>query len=275
MMHSFTTDIWHQALRDLINKGQPVAPVSAGASWRGRANKELLGYQTTVPMNLPLVLAPDRKLGLRFLVAEAAWILSGDNRVSTIAPYAKVIGDLSDDGVRFFGAYGPRFIDQLSYVLSCFQKDTASRQAVIEVWREQPRSSKDVPCTLSWQYLIRGDRLHMIATMRSSDIWTGWVYDVFNFSMTAAVVALELRRLDPVLFGNLELGMLCLTAGSQHLYDVDLPGAMEVLKTGPHGSLIAPLNLDEFQGAEALIEHLWALARKDGTARHAWLRELF
>ena len=274
-----TTLVWTQMLAELLNTGATVAPDSAGANWRGRTNFELIGYQTVVNMDIPVIVSPGRALFKKFLVGEAAWICSGDNRVASLRPFApKNIVDFSDDGVRFFGAYGPRFIEQLSYVTATLARDPASRQAVIQVWREQPRSSKDVPCTMSWQFLLRPDgplgelQLHCVATMRSSDAWAGWVYDVFNFSMVAAVVALELRTHHQI---ACKLGHLTFTAGSQHLYKLDEPKVREVLAEPGAKITFAALDLDEFQGAQALIDHLWALARNDGTARHRWLRELF
>lgn len=291
-----TTLHWKNLLTDLLHSGVEVSPKSAGADWRGNTCKELVGYQSTIPMFQPVVLAPERKLGLRFLVAEAAWIASGDNRVATIAPFAKAISGMSDDGQRFFGAYGPKFIDQLSFAVETLMRDGDSRQAVVSIWREQPRKTKDTPCTLSLQFLIRGGRLHCVASMRSSDAWTGWVYDVFNFSMLAAVVALELRQQakhklewdnfvmeDPTsnlahrrlhLLSELQLGYLTLTAGSQHLYERDREDAVNVLSNLEQPNDVLPLNLDEFVSSQQLIDHLWDLAwgRENGKT---FLRELF
>ena len=57
---------------------------------------------------------------------------------------------------------------------------------IINIWRENPRSSKDIPCTLSLQFFLReaSDQLwlHTIATMRSNDAWLGVPYDTFNFN---------------------------------------------------------------------------------------------
>lgn len=292
-----TTQAWKAALVTLLQHGQPVAPLSAGAAWRGRSNRELVGFQTRIPMSAPVLLSPARKLGFKFLAAEAAWICSGDNRVATIAPYAKKIADLSDDGRRFFGAYGPRFIEQLSFAVETLRKDPASRQAVIQIWREQPRQTKDTPCTLSWQFLLRDGKLHCIATMRSSDVWTGLVYDWFNFSMVSAVVALELReQIRANLFKlthvgapdseentteikilhrlkNIQLGTLTLNAGSQHLYDVDADGAQACL-TGDDQAIEA-LDLNEFASSEELIVHLWDCAQGLHHSNKRFLRELY
>lgn len=281
------TRVWKNALEVLLAAGRPVSPLSPGAAWRGRANRELPAFQTVMDMRMPVVLSPARKMGFRFLAAEAAWICSGDNRVSTIAPYAKKITGMSDDGRRFFGAYGPKFVDQLSFVVETLLRDPSSRQAVIQIWREQPRATKDTPCTLSWQFLIRDGALHCVATMRSSDIVMGWCYDIFNFSMISAVVALELRNsstqvlmpgdvVETVqLFTHLQLGNLYLTAGSQHLYDVDEEMARVALAEPYEDTSVLPLELSEFDDADDLIAHLWSFARRDGTVRHNFLTELY
>lgn len=280
-MRPTTTQAWREALRELVDGGRPVSPLSAGAAWRGRDNREILAYQTRVPMDRAVVISRARKMGYRFMCAEAAWILSGDNRVETIAPYAEKIKGLSDDGIRYFGAYGPKVMDQLSYAVRTLFSDLASRQAVVNIWREQPRSSRDVPCTLSLQFLIRDGKLHCAATMRSSDIVMGWCYDVFNFSAIAAAVAIELRALssenindeDKQTLEELELGDLHLTAGSQHLYDVDQEMAGEAILE-EDGEEPLRLSLAEFRTTKELVSHLWALARRDGTAKHRWLMEL-
>jgi thymidylate synthase len=254
-----------------------VAPVSAGSEWKGRTSKEVMALQTMVPMDAAVILSPSRMTApaLRFLAAEAAWICSGDNRVATIAPYSRKIRSFSDDGRRFFGAYGPKFIEQLSYAVHTLATDPGSRQAVISIWREQPPATKDTPCTLSWQFLVRDHHLHCVATMRSSDLWTGWPFDVFNFSMAAAVVALELRLVGGW-WRDLKLGHLCLTAGSQHLYKLDWEPALKLLASDAEMRAeryeVKQLDLDDFKTPDELVDHLWALAGKGGSG-HQFLTE--
>lgn len=182
---------------------------------RGMLCYERLSYSSIINMSRPILLNPVRKLGYRFMAAEAYWILTGDNQVENIAPYSKRISEFSDDGVTFFGAYGPKIKDQINYVVDALTKDSYTRQAVMTIWRENPPPSKDIPCTISVQWVVRDGFLNCLDTMRSSDVWLGWPYDIFNFSMLSIFILLELReRCMP----NLELGYLYLTAGSQHLY---------------------------------------------------------
>jgi thymidylate synthase len=200
---------WRNLLNKIIDNGDIVAP-------RGKLTKELLGHVTKFDMARPVVVDEMRKLGYRFMCAEAAWILSGDNRVATIAPYSKVISRFSDDGVFFFGAYGPRIRDQVRHVVAALVNDPDTRQAVIEIWRPNPPITKDVPCTLTVQFMLRDGKLDCFVNMRSSDVWLGVPYDWFNFSMLTGYVCLLLRDKTG---DAVRPGVMHFNAASQHLYE--------------------------------------------------------
>lgn len=249
---------WLQLLNDIEKYGAESAP-------RGMKIKELISHRTVIEMSQPLVTVKDRRMGYKFAAAEAAWILSGDDRVKTIKPFSREIAQFSDDGVTFFGAYGPKIEAQLLYVFEKLVADPDSRQAVINIWRENPPESKDIPCSLSVQWLIRGGKLHCLYTMRASDAWLGWVYDVFNFTMLSSLLLLDLRHQPQ--FKNLELGQLILTAGSQHLYERDWEKVNLILNNTR--TIISPYPDWEPQTlhtktGQFLIDALWRAARGDG-----------
>lgn len=212
---------WLHALSNLVVHGDPIAP-------RGTPTRELIQQTTIVDMNYPVLTVPERKLNYRFLAAEAFWILSGRNDVAGIAPWNSRIAAFSDDGEWFFGAYGPRIIDQLDYVIEKLKEDPGTRQAVLTTWRMNPPKTKDVPCTVAFTFMIRDNKLNLSTYMRSNDVWLGMPYDVFNFSMLACYVLGHLN------VGVMEdqatkLGRLYLTAASLHLYDSNLDAAKTVL----------------------------------------------
>lgn len=239
---------WVELLESLLTYGEDVSP-------RGIVTKEILGYQSVIDMNKPMVVVPQRKMNYRFMCGEAFWILSGSNRVSEIAPFMKAISKFSDNGITFNGAYGPKVVDQLQYVIESFVVDGwKTRQAIINIWRENPRPSRDIPCTLSLQFLIRDGALNCMATMRSSDAWLGWVYDTFNFSMISAWIVIQLRKNE--IFRNLRLGNLYLTAGSQHLYERDIESAKEVIKSEKSRPAVTPINLDYYTHPDFLLADL-------------------
>lgn len=206
---------WLSHLKLVIDRGRCVAP-------RGHGTRELWHATVTTDMRQSVLTVEARKLNYQFMAAEAYWILSGDDTVAGIAPYNKHIASFSDDGERFFGAYGPKIVNQLPYVVAKLVEDPLSRQAGLTIWRESPPPTKDVPCTVAIFCSLRDSRLDVSVYMRSSDVWLGLPYDVFNFSMLGHLICCRLwaRGVDAV------PGTLAVTATSSHLYERDLEAAM-------------------------------------------------
>lgn len=212
---------WIRLLNDIRRDGNTVKP-------RDMPTLELLANQTVVDMNAPIVTVKARKVSYQFMFAEAWHILSGREDVESLLPYSPSIGRFSDNGTTFEGAYGPRVVRQLNYAVKCLIADEDSRQAVITIFSPNPAPSKDIPCTLSLEFLVRDKKLHCIASMRSSDAWIGYIYDVFNFSAIAAYIMLEVNALSSL---NISLGNLYLTAGSQHLYEDKYERARDIVSS--------------------------------------------
>ena len=247
---------WVQMLDHLINKGEKVEP-------RGIPTRELMGYQTTVDMSSPILTIADRKMNYDFMFGEAYYLLSGSNRVDLITQFMKVIGKFSDDGITFNGAYGPKIMEQMSYVVQTLFKDTESRQAVMSIWRERPASSKDIPCTLTLQFMIRDGKLNCFANMRSSDAWKGWVYDTFNFSMISHYICNWFNILDG--HEAITPGHLVLTAASQHLYEQNLEKAVAIrtaVKNHNVGYVITPDLFENYEHPDYLLDDLFAAGKQ-------------
>lgn len=211
------TTAWKGLIVQLIGRGSKSSP-------RGLETLEILHNTLVIDMMYPVLLEPARKLNYKFMAAEAYWILSGDNKLASIEPYNKNIAQFSDDGLTFAGAYGPRYINQRQYVIDTLSRDPDSRQAVITIWQPNPAPSKDIPCTVALNFMIRERRLHLHVFMRSSDAWLGVPYDVFNFTMMACDIAamLNTTRDEPIV-----PGVLFLTMASSHLYLTNLDLAMQ------------------------------------------------
>lgn len=222
-MRNFNVD-WINHACKLAMDGDEIAP-------RGKKTKELLCQSITIDMRRPVLTIPGRKLNYKFMAAEAYWILSGDDKVETISPFCKNIAQFSDDGERFFGAYGPKIQDQLPYVIEKLTEDPFSRQAGLTIWRENPPATKDVPCTISIFFSIRGGLLHVHANMRSSDVWLGLPYDTFNFSMLGHLVCAYINQFGfSKVHGSIRPGDLCITMTSSHLYDENREGVDAVAR---------------------------------------------
>ena len=95
--------------------------------------------------------------------------------------------------------------------------------------------------------------------MRSSDIWLGWPYDIFNFTMLTGYIMLLLREKG---INNLQLGNIYLNAGSQHLYENNWEKAIDALNNTVTIDY-EPFNPYEFKSPLELKYYLKALSEKN------------
>jgi len=186
--------------------------------------KETLGvkFVITNPRNrLPYV--KDRDFSMAYCIAELLWYAHGSDSTKWISKYSSFWSKISDDGVTANSAYGARIFKphrvcggesftQWDYVVNELKRDPDSRRAVIHI--RSPFDSKeaklDVPCTLSLQYFIREQKLHCVASMRSSDLILGIAYDIPAFTFFQEMLALEL---------GVELGTYTHISNSLHIYE--------------------------------------------------------
>lgn len=101
-------------------------------------------------------------------------------------------------------------------VKELLQNNPNSRQAVIHIKEARDlitHPTKDLNCTIALQFILRNNKLDLIATMRSNDIWLGLPYDLFNFTCMQIQMAMEL---------GVEIGTYYHNAASLHLYKGDV-----------------------------------------------------
>ncbi len=251
---------WMNSLQEVIDEGEKVNP-------RGIETHEIIGSSIRFDMNYPICYHQHRHLSYTFMAAEAYWITSGSMFVEDIAPYNKHIQKFSDDGYIFNGAYGPKFINQLDYVVNCLRKDSLSRQAVMTIWVPNPIETKDYACTLALQFLIRDNALHTIVTMRSNDLWLGRPYDMFNFTIMSLRVLTYLNSDNYIETFNapIELGHLTLQVGSTHLYQNNWEKANQVADILPNISP-NPVPIRAYYDWKFVVESLLACRDKDEDA---------
>ncbi len=177
-----------------------------------------------------------------YAVAEALWYLSREGDAAALLPYAPKYANYIEEDGKAHGAYGERIatncqvwhhdgpvpVDQLMLVQTMLEKQDFSRQAVITLWdasKDLPHAAagdrKDIPCTLTFQFIVRDGELHVVVNMRSQDVWLGMPYDVFTFTTIQYVLAGMLR---------LEVGTYTHNVGSLHLYEPNFEAASEARK---------------------------------------------
>jgi thymidylate synthase len=124
-------------------------------------------------------------------VVEGLQLLAGISDSGLTADIQPQFRAYMDDG-KFWGAYGPRTVDQFPIIVNRLIADHDTRQAVITLWDPEFDAlggKKDHPCTTAFFFLIRDGKLNMKVVMRSMDLWWGWPYDAVQFSMVHQAVA--------------------------------------------------------------------------------------
>jgi len=208
--------VWDDLLSYLLNHGKETAP-------RGKKIKEQLNMSLHVTHPRGNILVNKaRNLGYRAMVAEWLWIASGTDLLAPLLQYNKNYEGFSDDGITLYGAYGPRIRKAWHQVVEVLKKDNDTRQAVLSIWApDTRRDTKDTPCTLSLQFLIRENRLHLTVNMRSSDAWLGLPNDFYVFSQLLNEMACDVEH---------DIGSLTMNLGSSHLYETNYAAAEEAVE---------------------------------------------
>ena len=162
-------------------------------------------------------------------LGELCWYLAKRNDLSFIEYYIPEYVKYADEGV-IYGGYGPRLFDwrginQFQNVVNRLADNSHSRRAVIQLFDGQDIVGKhtDIPCTCTLQFMVRGEKLSLIAHMRSNDAYKGLPHDIFCFTMLQEIMARKL---------SLEVGTYKHMVGSLHLYNDDVRKSERFLDEG-------------------------------------------
>lgn len=225
--------MWVSAVDECLNQGH-------------KSGDTLELISTSMTLTKPqhcLFINDGRKQNMAYLGAELAWYLSGTNRLDNLKRFAPSYVNYSDDGGETAnGAYGLRGLGlgYLSSLAQRIQKNPESRQHVIPLWRisDMGSTSKDVPCTVSLQFLVRNGDLHLIVYMRSNDLCKGFIYDIPCFCLIQMLVA-DMARIS--------IGEYHHHVGSLHIYDRDRTKLAAAYRLPTTAQKIHAFNAEEAQ----------------------------
>lgn len=170
-------------------------------------------------------------------LGEFFWYLTGENDLSFISYYLPNYKEFAEDNGKVHGGYGPRLFNmhgmcnQLQNVIDLLRSKPSSRRALIQLFDaadlkpsgEHVSEYRDIPCTVSLQFLIRENQLHLFVHMRSNDAFKGLTHDVFAFTLIQEFIARTLKC---------ELGHYHHFVSSLHLYLEDLPAVNALQREG-------------------------------------------
>ena len=203
-------EIYREVYQDMIEAPE-ISP-------KGLKTKELIAPQILLsdPRNR-IAYHKDRKFSSKYALVESLLLFDKTDELKYFSKHNQNISNFSDDGEHLYGAYGKRLNGNIVEAIEKLKEDNSTRQAVLPILTpmDMQHNTKDTPCTLAIQFLIRDGYLNAITTMRSNDIIWGLPYDLFMFTIMQEVVYNELKKSIP----NLKLGWYLHRPGSLHLYE--------------------------------------------------------
>ena len=212
-------------LRYVISQGEKVKSVSdpkSVGSHFGVRNRDFieargLGFTISNPRNR-IVFSNHRKISLGFCIANAIWMLSGENSIERIVAYNKKGIAFSDNGIYYEAAFGDRIFgknNQWEFAEKLLNTDINSRRIVIPIFFKEDLVNlpKDTPCAESIQLMVRSNKLDFFLTMRSQSLYAVFPYDIFLFTFLHEFLAQLL---------SLPIGKFYYYCKSLHIYEEEL-----------------------------------------------------
>lgn len=218
-------DIMYEVLNELLSN-----PIELSTK-RGIVVGEIIGAKITLTNPLARLSRSETRGKPFSAIGELIWYLAQSDDLKFIKYYINKYDKESDDGRTIYGAYGPRLFsknneyNQIQNVIDLLAKRTGTRKAVIQLFDAEDISidRRHVPCTCTFQFLIRDNKLQMVTYMRSNDAYIGLPHDIFAFTMIQEIIAKAL---------GIEMGAYTHLVGSLHLYKESKVRAHEYVDEG-------------------------------------------
>lgn len=190
----------------LISYGHEVAP-------RGQRTKELLNWQFKFSPEERFIFHKRMPMNLEYFARELAWYAKGDKYDLSIVEHAAIWKDMVNDDGTLTSNYGHLLWGEgggLRFAVDELKNRPDSRRAVAHINHPEHLTRRDIPCTMYFQFLIRGGQLHTMVYMRSQDAVYGLRNDLPFFWFVSDVVGRLLGKHAKYLY---------LSVGSFHVYE--------------------------------------------------------
>ncbi len=118
--------------------------------------------------------------------------------------------------------YSKSGITSFLHAINLLKEDKLSRQVILHYNLPQhyDTDTKDIPCNISTQILIRDDFLYFLVFQRSSDLFRGLTYDLPWHCHLMTKFIDELNKIPSY---NINAGSLTMLLGSAHIYQENIP----------------------------------------------------
>lgn len=129
------------------------------------------------------------------------------------------------DGEKFDYTYSERinYCNQLDNAIASLKEDEHSRRAMVMIFKPEDTDESmgfatRIPCSISYQFVIRNNKLMVIYYIRSNDYFKHFAIDIWLANAMQEYIVEQLKETYP----KLKVGSLNYYCGSFHAYNEDL-----------------------------------------------------
>ena len=117
-------------------------------------------------------------------------------------------------------------VDQLANAINTIKKDPNNRRIIVNAWNPVDQYQMALPpCHIMHQVLVHNNKLNLIWTQRSCDMFLGIPYNIASYALLLLLYAKEAGLKPGVLRGELH---------DVHIYENHIPQVKEQLSRTPH-----------------------------------------
>lgn len=224
----------------------------------GRGGRVLDLGQATIRVRDPRqrwVVSREPAMNPAFAIAEAFWILAGDQDAALPTFFNPALPRFAGHGPAYRGAYGYRLrrhfgLDQLDRAYQALAANPSTRQVVVQLWDptvdlargDGEPQHEDIPCNVCGFLKVRRGRLDWTQVMRSTDVFLGLPHNFVQFTVLQEVVAGWL---------GVEPGSFTVFTDSLHVYERDMP-YIRAARHVPHQGCEDGLGLHKSESEQVL-----------------------
>jgi len=158
--------------------------------------KEQLNVSICITDGSKVITHPEFKTNIEYAEEELRWYRAKTKAITFSPVIEKAWNKYSDDNINVNSNYGVRmFNGQWEWVKNKLQHEENTRQAIININCAEDKEvpTKDFPCCIAMQFILRDDKLSLSTMMRSQDIYLGMRNDVYCFMSFLEQMADELH----------------------------------------------------------------------------------
>ncbi|MDF1497789.1 MAG: thymidylate synthase [Patescibacteria group bacterium] len=189
------------------------------------------------------------------------WLPNDAEHMKEYAP--TVLSAFCPQGAAY--TYGSRMrsyfgVDQIQEVINRIREEKHTRRAMVNLLDPRVDSySKNPPCLNHCWFRVQGDKLHLVATLRSNDMFDAWPENALALRLLQNIVFKKIVKS----YSEVKLGNLVIHSLSAHIYDDSWKEAKKIVEQH-HKAVFPSANLEQdcrgnfiitVENSEIVVEH--------------------